>query len=298
MRTRRLMLAWPAMLLAVGCGAGSVSVGPSPDPGPGPGGGGSAVLVGAGDIAVCGEPAAEATAQVLDKVSGTVFTAGDNAYFQGTAEQFRDCYHPTWGRHKDRTRPAPGNHDYESPGAAPYFAYFGQAAGPRGLGYYSFTLGVWHVVSLNSNIAADSLSEQAQWLRDDLAATRATCVAAIFHHPLFSSGPSRGGAMKDIWKVLYQAGVEIVVNGHDHGYERFAPQDPDGRSDASRGIREFVVGSGGAPLYNFLAPRPNSEARISRFGVIRFTLSPQGYDWAFLEAPAGVVLDAGFGACH
>jgi hypothetical protein len=142
------------------------------------------VLVGAGDIADCGATQDEATAKLLDSIDGTVFTAGDNAYSSGTAAQFRDCYEPTWGRHKARTRPAPGNHDYYTSGAAAYYSYFGDNAGLAGRGYYSYDLGAWHIVSLNSEIDASATSVQAQWLRDDLAAHASTCTLAYWHKPI------------------------------------------------------------------------------------------------------------------
>jgi hypothetical protein len=169
------------------------------------------VFVGAGDIAAC-DANSQATARLLDTIGGTVFTLGDNAYFHGTREEFRDCYGPTWGRHLSRTRPVPGNHDYESPGAAPYFEYFGANAGPANLGYYSFELGDWHAVALNSLMAVGPGSAQAVWLRSDLLATRARCVVAYWHYPLFSSGPDGPSPqMRDFWRMLYDAGVELVL---------------------------------------------------------------------------------------
>lgn len=254
------------------------------------------VFVGAGDIAMC-DANSEATARLLDGIGGTVFTLGDNAYFQGTRQQFRDCYEPTWGRHKARTRPVPGNHDYETPGAAPYFEYFGANAGLAGLGYYSFEIGGWHAVALNSNIPMGGASSQAAWLREDLAASRSRCVIAFWHHPLFTSGPSgEAPATREFWRQLYAAGAEIVLNGHDHLFERFAPQDPDGRSDPARGIREFIVGTGGAFFYQPVTVRPNSEARISAFGVLKLTLAPDAYEWEFV--PVSGPSDRGSGQCH
>jgi len=240
----------------------------------------------------------QATARLLDTIGGTVFALGDNAYFQGTRENYRDCYEPTWGRHKARTRPVPGNHEYESPGAAPYFEYFGVNAGPVGLGYYSYEVGSWHVIALNSNINVSASSTQAGWLRSDLAAQSTTrCSLAYWHHPLFSSGPNGDNAqMRDVWRILQEAGVDVVLSGHDHLYERFAPQDQDGRPDAVRGIRQFTVGTGGAVLYSVAAPRPNSEVRISAFGVLRLTLAPDRYDWEFV--PVSGARDAGTATCH
>jgi len=264
---------------------------------------GSVVLAGAGDIADCESSADEATAALLDDIAGTVFTAGDNAYPDGTPSEFADCYNPTWGRHKSRTRPSPGNHDYHTDGAAGYFDYFAAAAGARGEGYYSYELGAWHVVVLNSNcedLACDGGSVQEEWLRADLEASSAKCTLAYWHHPRFSSG-SHGNddSVSAFWELLYQYDADVVVNGHDHDYERFAPQDPNGESDSERGIREFVVGTGGKSLREFEDIQPNSEVRNSdTFGVIRLTLYPESYDWEFIPAE-GDFTDSGSGeACH
>src|SRR5262249_10787687 len=176
--------------------------------------------------------------------------------------------------------------------------YFGAAAGPSGAGYYSFQLGDWHAVALNSNVPTNDGSAQAQWLRADLAANRGACTIAYWHHPLFSSGPNGNSAhMRDVWRILYDAGVDVIVNGHDHLYERFAPQDPDGRPDAARGIRAFIVGTGGASLYTFVTPRANSEVRIANtYGVLKLTLQSGGYQWEFIPVAGGG--DSGTGACH
>lgn len=275
---------------------GPVPPGPGASPPP-PVPGLPQVFVGAGDIAQC-DGNADATARLLDAIGGTVFTLGDNAYFHGSREDFRDCYEPTWGRHKPRTRPSPGNHDYESPGAQPYFEYFGANAGPSGLGYYSFDLGAWHAISLNSNVPVHATSAQAAWLQADLEShANVHCTVAYWHHPLFSSGPSGDStAMRDIWRILYQAGVELVLNGHDHLYERFAPQDPDGSSDQVRGIRQFIVGTGGGTLYGFHTPRRNSVVRISAFGVLKLTLDADGYDWEFVSVSGSG--DGGADTCH
>jgi hypothetical protein len=257
------------------------------------------VFVGAGDIAACGTNGAEMTARLLDRIEGTVFTLGDNAYDSGSAEQFRDCYDPTWGRHKARTRPAPGNHDYVTPGAAAYYDYFGESAGPERRGYYSFDLGAWHIISLNSQIAAGPESAQAQWLREDLAAHPATCTLAYWHKPMFSSGSVHGNDshMRTIWNILASAHADVVVNGHDHIYERFAPQTVDGAADA-QGMREFVVGVGGAELYGIGAIQPNSEVRHTGvFGVLKLKLHAASYDWEFVPAEAGAFSDAGSAGC-
>lgn len=258
---------------------------------------GPQVFVGAGDIGLCGGRS-EATARLLDVIGGTVFTLGDNAYPNGSRENYHDCYEPTWGRHRDRTRPSPGNHEYQSAGAAPYYDYFGDNAGPFGLGYYSYDVGAWHIISLNSN-PADVGGAQEGWLRSDLAGARTRCTLAYWHHPLFSSGLNGDNPyMRGMYRVLYDAGADVVLNGHDHLYERFAPQDPDGRPDGARGIREFIVGTGGVtPLYHFMGVKPNSEARVNdAHGVLKMVLAAEAYEWEFVT-PGGV-RDAGRAVCH
>ena len=263
------------------------------------------VLVGAGDIAVCGEPYDEATADLLDGIPGTVFTAGDNAYPSGTLQQFEDCYDPSWGRHKARTRPSPGNHDYATEGAAGYFEYFGEAAGDPDKGYYSYDLALWHIVVLNSNcqrIDGDCAagSPQETWLRQDLAANPRLCTLAYFHHPLFSSG-IHGGTdhAADLWQALYDFGADVVVSGHDHIYERFAPQDPDGNHDPQNGIRQFIVGTGGRMLYNVGDPAPNSEViENETFGVLKLLLHPAAYEWEFIPIAGQTFSDLGVDNCH
>jgi hypothetical protein len=260
-------------------------------------------LVGAGDIAWCSSNGDEATAKLLDTLPGTVFTAGDNAYHEGTASQFADCYDPTWGRHKARTRPSPGNHDYLTSGAAPYYAYFGSRAGPAGRGYYSYTLGSWHVVSLNSNVSMASGSAQYDWLRNDLAASTASCTLAYWHHPQFSSGTQVGGstASKPLWNLLYAHGADVVVAGHEHNYERFAPQTPQGVADARYGLREFVVGTGGKTLSSAVqSPRlANSQVfNGTTLGVLVLRLGDGGYRWTFVPVAGRSFTDAGSTACH
>lgn len=300
----------PVLLLAaltcVCCGGSPVGPGRTPPPPvppgpivplPGPIPGSPQVFVGAGDIAQCTRNS-EDTARLLDTIGGTVFTTGDNAYFHGTRENFLECYEPTWGRHKARTRPTPGNHEYESPGAAAYYEYFGLNAGPPGLGYYSFNLGAWHAIALNSNVPVQAGSPQAVWLANELETSAAfRCTVAYWHHPLFSSGPNADNpSMRHFWRMLHEAGVDIVLNGHEHLYERFAPQDPDGRPDPVRGIRQFTIGTGGATLSGFATPRPNSETRISAYGVLKLTLSADHYDWEFV--PVTGPRDSGSGRCH
>jgi hypothetical protein len=265
------------------------------------------VLVGAGDIASCDDLAgARGTAKLVENIPGTVFAAGDLAYPDGSDENFANCYGPTWGRFKDRTRPAPGNHEYRSGSATGYERYFGAAAGEPNKGYYSYDLGAWHILALNSECAevggCDEASPQGQWLRQNLAEHRNGCLLAYFHKPLFSSGGAHGNdpLMKPLWDALYHAGADIVINGHDHDYERFAPQDPEGRADPDHGIREFVVGSGGKNSHRwFAAPKPNSEARnADTFGVLKLTLHPKSYDWEFVSEAGKSFADSGAEHCH
>jgi hypothetical protein len=257
------------------------------------------VLVGAGDIANCTLTADDSTAALLDTIPGIVFAAGDNAYSNGTILEYQNCYDPTWGRHKDRTRPSPGNHEYNSLGVG-YFQYFGQLAGDSGAGYYSFDFARWHLVSLNSNVARGPGSPQEQWLRADLAAHPATCTLAYWHHPRFNSGTTHGNdtTVGALWQALYDVGADVVISGHEHLYERFAPQGPDSTLNAATGIREFVVGTGGANLYAFGTPRANSEVRnAATHGVIALTLNPTGYAWRYITT-TGAVADSGSAACH
>ena len=265
---------------------------------------GDPVLVGAGDIASCARTGDEATAALLDSIPGTVFTLGDNAYDSGTSTEFAGCYDPSWGRHKARTMPSAGDEDYETAGASGYFGYFGEAAGDPAKGYYSYDLGSWHVVVLNSNCAAvggcGAGSPQERWLREDLAAHPNSCTAAHVHHPRFSSGGvGNNTAVGPFWEALYGAGAEVVLSGHSHTYERFAPQTPGGQADPAQGIRQFVVGTGGRSLNSFATVRANSEKRISgSYGVIKLTLRPESYDWEFVTTPGGTVADSGSDTCH
>lgn len=240
---------------------------------------------------------------------GTVFAAGDLAYENGSAVEFRDCYGGTWGPFKSRTRPALGNHEYNTPGAAPYFAYWGPAAGPAGKGYYSYELGAWHIVVLNTNCkefgggGCGPGSEQERWLRKDLAEHPAACFLAYGHHPLFSSGVFYRHAvhpgLRPLWQALYEAHAEIILAGHEHSYERFAPQDPQGRADPQRGIREFVVGTGGRNHTPLGQPAANSEVReVDTFGVLKLTLAEGSYTWEFLPEEGQTFRDAGSGQCH
>ena len=263
-----------------------------------------AVLVGAGDIATCSNEGDEATAELLDGISGTVFTTGDNAYQSGTASEFEDCYGPTWGRHKARTSPTPGNHEYVTADASDYFDYFGSAAGDPTEGYYSYDLGGWHVVALNSMCeevgGCGASSPMVSWLRKDLADNPETCTLAYFHHPLFSSGKNGNQTkMRQTWKALYAADADVVVNGHDHAYERFAPQKPNGTRKPERGIREFVVGTGGNGHYPISDPIANSQIHNDdTYGVLKLTLHPSSYDWKFVPVAGETFTDSGSQRCH
>jgi hypothetical protein len=262
-----------------------------------------ATFVAAGDIASCTGNGDEATAQLLG-TSSLVGALGDLAYESGSADEFARCYDPSWGFAKARTRPTPGNHEYLTPGAAGYFGYFGAPAGEPSRGYYSYEYGPWHVVVLNSNCAfvggCGPDSEQARWLDADLLAHENACTLAYWHHPLFSSGDGTAEPnVRAFWEILYRWRADVVLGGHAHTYERFAPQTPSGQVDAQNGIREFVIGTGGAPLYG-LGPRAaNSELVNNRtWGVLRLTLHPTSYAWEFLPAGGGVPLDTGTGPCR
>jgi hypothetical protein len=272
---------------------------------------GTYVLVGAGDIAGCSSLAgAAATARLIEKTAGTVFAAGDLAYERGTAEEFSKCYGTTWGKFKDRTWPVPGNHEYAAGKARAYFAYWGDRAGPAGKGYYSYDLGNWHVVALNTNCDVPELggcgagSEQENWLKEDLAAHAKSCIVAYGHHALYSSGLLKKHAvhpeLRDLWRDLYAAHADLILAGHEHSYERFAPQNPDGGSDPENGIREIVVGTGGRSHSPLGEPLPNSEARnADTFGVLKVTLSPEKYAWEFIPVTGESGFhDAGEGTCH
>jgi hypothetical protein len=262
-------------------------------------------LLAAGDIASCASDGDEQTAALLDTLPGTILTLGDTVYDDGAASQFARCYVPSWGRFRDRTYPIPGNHDYHTAGASGYFGFFGPRAGQPGKGWYSFDLGRWHLVALNSNCdevgGCQPGSEQERWLRADLAAHPVRCTLAFWHHPRFSSGTTHGSdpAVGGLWLALYQAGAEVVLVGHEHNYERFAPLDPVGGVDQARGVREFVVGTGGRSHYPFGSPLAGSEARNSdSFGVLELQLRRAGYSWRFLPAPSGSFQDSGSASCH
>jgi hypothetical protein len=266
---------------------------------------GDVVLLAAGDIGSCNSRGDEETANLLDRLDGTIATLGDHAYESGSRADFQRCYAPTWGRHLGRTRPSPGNHDYNTNRAAGYFDFFGPAAGESRTGYYSYDLGSWHIIALNSNCdetgGCGASSRQVRWLRDDLQASAARCTLAYWHHPLFTSGNKHGGDpdIRPFWDALYEHGADIVLSAHEHSYERFAPQDPSGSRDQRRGIRQFIVGTGGAELSGFGKPEPNSEARIAGAnGVLMLRLDNGSYSWRFVAAGPDRGNDGGSGDCH
>ncbi len=281
---------------------------------------GAVVAIGAGDIAVCGTRGDEATAAIVDsilvtdsvaKVETVVFTLGDNAYPSGSGGRFNTflrCFKPSWGdpRIFKVIRPSPGNHDFEEQGGVGYYKYFGDRAGPPGLGYYSYDLGEWHVISLNSEIIDDQVlfqeaAEQEDWLRKDLKDHPRKCTLAYFHQPLFSSGDFHGDApaVAGLWKILFDEGVDLVLNGHEHHYERFIPQTPLGVPDSVTGIEEIIAGTGGAPLRGIRNPvEPNSAVQIHGYlGVLKLTLGTEEYQHAFLDTE-GRVWDRGGRKCH
>ena len=267
-------------------------------------------LVGAGDVATCKYlESARATAKLIERIPGTVFVAGDLAYEKGTAAEFKNCYHPSWGQFKDRTKPALGNHEYNSHLAAGYFEYWGEQAGPPGKGFYSYDLGAWHIVVLNTNCDEKGLggcakgSPQESWLRADLAKRPEACILAYGHHPLNSSGLKKKHEMhpelRPLWEDLYAARAVLVIAGHEHYYERFGPQDPQGNPDPARGIRQIIVGTGGRQHDKIGAPVRNSEVRDSKtYGVLKMTLAPGKYDWEFVPVEGATFRDSGSGLCH
>ncbi len=269
------------------------------------GSGETVTVLAAGDIAHCESDGDEQTAALLAAEEGTVLTLGDNAYDDGSDADFANCYEPSWGQEKERTYPSAGNHEYDLPGADGYFNYFGERAGDPNRGYYSFDLGEWHFVALNSNCdevgGCHAGSLQEEWLRGDLEASSADCTLAYFHHPLFSSGSGHGNnpQVQALWEVLYDARADIVLSGHDHNYERFAPQTPEGELDEERGIRQFVIGTGGRSLRELGELVANSEVfDSSTYGVLELTLKDGDYDWEFLPAGVGTFTDSGSDSCH
>jgi hypothetical protein len=286
---------------------------PTPTPTPTPGGV-DPYIVGAGDIAAS-NGGSEATAKLLDAMpdAAAVFTTGDNAYQDGTDANYTSYYAPTWGRHKTKTFPVPGNHEYHTvgqpEGAPGYFNYFGAAAGTPGKGWYSYDVGAWHLIALNSSRATDTActpvpcnagSDQYEWLRNDLLTHPNKCVLAYWHHPIISRGLYDGiNGVKPMWDLLYDNGADVVLNGHDHNYQRFAPMNKSLVRDDLRGIREFVIGEGGNSEYAVQSPGGNLEASQSgAHGVLRLVLHPTSYDWEFVPVAGKTFTDAWSGTCH
>lgn len=258
---------------------------------------GDPVLVAAGDISTCDSSADMATAGLAEQLPGTVASLGDARYDKAR------CWDESWGPLQSRIRPAIGNHGVEQ--GSWYYKYFGSEAGPAGKGYHSYDLGTWHIVVLNSNCqkvgGCGSGSAQTAWLREDLANNPAQCTLAYWHHPRWSSDKTYGndGDTNAFWNALYEAGAEVVLNGHAHVYERFAPQTPKAARDDERGIRQFTVGTGGASHYRFANPRPNSEVRENKtFGVLQLTLHDGSYDWRFVPQEGKAFTDSGTANCH
>jgi len=258
------------------------------------------ILMGAGDIAIGSGPEV-ATALLIDaEPSAFAFTAGDNAYDNGSTSDYV-VYNASWGAFKSRTRPCPGNHEYHTAGAAGYFGYFGAQAGPSGVGYFSYNIGDWHCISLDSEVDMSPGSPQETWLRADLAANTALGTLAYWHRPTFSSGDIHGSQTDTapLWKALQDFGADIVICGHDHEYERFALQTVNGVADPVRGIREFVVGTGGANLYTITTTIANSEVHdTNTYGVLRLTLGPGTYAWQFVPIHGQTFTDSGNGVTH
>jgi len=293
--------------LAVLAACASIAIGMAAAPGPAAGQTdpviADPVIAAAGDIACQStQPTAttchhQATSDLLlDPTISRVLALGDEQYPDGALADFQASYHPTWGRVLDKTSPVPGNHEYRTTGASGYFDYFGARAGPRDLGYYSFNLGSWHLIALNSNIAMAEGTPQNNWLEQDLAADTSVCTLAYLHHPRFSSG-GNNSKVRPLWADLYNDRADVVLAGHKHSYERFAPQTPTGRA-STRGIRQFVVGTGGVELTPLGTPQPNSEViQSTTFGVLRLTLHATSYDWQFQPEAGGVFTDVGSGQC-
>lgn len=272
---------------------------PSPTPTATP-----AILVGAGDIVICGQEGDDQTAALLDEIPGVIFTTGDNVNEDATLEQFERCFGPSWGRHKDRIRPAAGNHEYKVDHAADYFTYFGEAAGQIRQGWYSYDVGAWHIIVLNTAClwvdGCGPSSPQVAWLKEDLAAHPAACTLAYWHDPRWNSGLGGSSPWLDaFWQTLYAAGADVIVSGDAHSYERFAPQDPQGKLDPQHGMRQFIVGTGGASQRPYEKILENSEVfNAGTFGVLKFTLYADRYDWEFVPVQGETFTDSGSDVCH
>jgi len=269
---------------------------PPPIPPPGP----TSVFVNVlGDTGWCGSPALGPLSRLLERFDGDILLAGDLAYPSGTLEEFKQCFEPSFGRFKSRLRASPGNHDYVASASAQfYFDYFGERSGPTRRGYYSFKAGEWTVFMLNSNVPINRTSAQYAFVRNVMQQSPTRCTMAVLHHPFESSGINGPTpSLRDMWELMYNLGGDVVVAGHDHLYERFAPTDPSGRRDDVKGIRQFTAGTGGAPLYHRVRFAPNSEVMIANWGILRLKLDPALYEWTFMDT-TGNVLDRGLTVCH
>jgi calcineurin-like phosphoesterase family protein len=316
MRKARVLLL--ASLAATSCGGTPTQPAPSPTPIAGPSADPDPIIAAAGDIA-CGTGTGrgtpcrqmETSELLVQSRPAAVLSLGDNQYESGEFADYQRFYDVSWGRLKAITRPAPGNHDYATTAARGYFDYFAgvgrltsEVTGDRNEGWYSFDVGTWHLIALNSNCASvggcGANSRQMAWLRQDLQRSRANCTLAYWHHPRFGSGQSRDDrTYQPFWEALYEFGVDVVLVGHEHSYERFAPQTPTGQLDRTRGIREFVVGTGGHSFQPQGDPLNNSEIRNnSTFGVLRMRLRPTSYEWKFEGIPGSTFTDTGGDTCH
>lgn len=299
MRKTILLVASMALALVLACVAAALTAVP------GVGQTATVTLVGAGDIADCNASADSATARLLGRIPGTVFTLGDNAYPRGTAADFKNCYGPTWGKYKKRTRPAPGNHDYYTAGAKPYFDYFGRRAGRPSQGYYSYDRGTWHIVALNSNCdkvgGCGLRSPQGRWLRSNLANHPSRCTLAYFHHPLYSSAKGvPTPQVKPFYRMLYDRGADVILSGHAHRYERYAPMTPGGARDPENGIRQFIVGTGGEPggSESYPTSAPLQVMKTDTPGVLKLDLGVDSYTWKFVPIAGKTFSDSGTDQCH
>ena len=269
-----------------------------PPPIPPPGNSSTFVNV-LGDTGWCGSPALGPLARLFERHDGDILLAGDLAYPSGTMEEFKQCFEPSFGRFKSRMRATPGNHDYvASVSADSYFSYFGDRSGPNRLGYYSFRAAEWTVMMLNSNIPISKTSAQYAFVRNLMQQAPTRCTMAVLHHPFDSSGINGPTpALRDMWELMYNLGGDVVIAGHDHLYERHAPVNTDQRRDDAKGIRQFTVGTGGAPLYNRVRHALNSEYFAATYGMLRLKLEPALYEWQFMEMN-GQVIDRGLNVCH
>ena len=322
----RLLLVLGSVVAFIECGGGSptspapvvavdpntpttpppVTVTPDPDPVvpttppviPPPGSSSTFVNV-LGDTGWCGSPALGPLARLFERFDGDILLAGDLAYPSGTMEEFRNCFEPSFGKFKSRMRASPGNHDYvASVSAQSYFDYFGDRSGPNRRGYYSFKAAEWTVFMLNSNVPINKTSDQYAFVRTTMQQTPTRCTMAVLHHPFDSSGINGPTpALRDIWELMYNHGADVVNAGHDHLYERHSPVNTDQRRDDAKGIRQFTVGTGGAPLYSRVRGALNSEVLISNYGVLRLKLDPALYEWQFMDM-TGNILDHGLNVCH